>query len=136
MQSGTIRRARRNWYVLYWQKTPEGRKRKRVFLATVSDQHPTKDSVPPLAESVLKPYNNAHFTPEATMSVLAFIERAYLPFVKGELRRSTHKDYGDIVRCHFQNVGLDKIAMSDFRTVHAQRLVNSLKRGPRQQTTR
>jgi integrase len=123
MQRGTIRKDRRHWYVLFWIASPEGRKRKCVRLACVDDNL-SVDVLRLKADEVLKPFNDDHYTPEASMSVLAFIERVYMPFVRTELRKSTVHAYSEIVRCHLRDKGLDKIALRDFRAVHVQRLLN------------
>jgi integrase len=59
------------------------------------------------------------------MSVSDFIENHYLPHIKAALRPSTYKDYGDVFRCHVKE-RLGKTALRDFRTVHGQRLIQSI----------
>jgi integrase len=59
------------------------------------------------------------------MTVADFIEGHYLPHVEATLRRSTLKDYKDVFRCHVKD-RLGELRMRDFRTVHGQRLLQSI----------
>jgi integrase len=85
----------------------------------------TKRSILLLAEKILAPLNAGTQVAESSMSVQDFIDNVYLPHVKKELRPSTYKDYGDIVRVHLRG-RLGDIRLRDFRTVHAQRLLREI----------
>jgi integrase len=129
LQRGSIRHHHGSWTLFYYDTILADNKpvRKLVSkrLASVGDDYPTKRSVLLLAEKILAPLNAGTQVPESTMSVLAFIENVYLPYVKNELRPSTYKDYNDIVRVHLKK-RLGDTRLRDFRTVHGQRLLRDI----------
>ena len=129
MQRGHVFKHRNSWFLKYYDRqiTKSGIKTVRVCrkLADVDAQHRKKSDVIALADSILTPINTKLVTPESSMTVSDFIEGSYLPHVETTLRASTHKDYKDVFRCHVKQ-RLGDLTMRDFRTVHGQRLLQSI----------
>lgn len=130
MQRGTITKHHGSWVLRYYDlEIRDGKKfRKKAFkrLAPISPDHPNKRSVLLLAEKVLSPINSGHIQPESAMRVVDFIDQIYLPFVKTELRPSTHKDYKkDCFEKHLKS-RLGEIRVRDFRTVNGQRIMAAI----------
>jgi integrase len=129
MQRGIIYKHHGSWFLRYYDwRVVDGKPiKKRVGrkLAPIGKAFPTKKSVRTLAEKILTPINAGQVQPESITPVEEFIENVYLPHVKRTLRPSTHKDYGDIFRCHLKGK-MGRVTMRDFRTVHAQRLLASI----------
>jgi hypothetical protein len=83
MQRGQIFQASGSWYVRFYKKPgPGGRVTKR--LGRISS-YPSKESVEPLAQEVLAPFQHSG------RSLGRFIEGLYLPHVESGLRPSTGK---------------------------------------------
>lgn len=129
MQRGTIFRHSGSWFLKYYDKhaTPTGPKRVRVCvkLCRVDAHHRVKTHVVSLADKVLGPVNSGITVPESFMLVSEFIEKNYLPHVKATLRPSTCKDYCDVFRVHVK-ARLGAVKLREFRTVHAQRMIQSI----------
>jgi integrase len=94
-------------------------------LAPVNETYRTTTDVQTLADKILAPINSGAVAPESSMSVSDFIENHYLPHVGVNLRQSTLKDYKDVFRVHVKE-RIGKTTLRDFRTVHGQRLLQSI----------
>src|SRR5208282_5514244 len=129
MQRGHIFKFRGKWFVKYYDvRLANGvrvSKRACKKLAPVNETYRTKSDVQSLADKILTPINSGAVVPESSMKVSEFIENHYLPHVETTLRASTHKDYNDVWRCHVKS-RLGKLPLRDFRTVHGQRLIQSI----------
>src|ERR1700678_2258559 len=129
MQRGQIFKRRKSWFVRFYdqQITSNGPRTVRVCkkLGDVDEVHRKKSDVIALADRILSPLNAGVLTAESSMTVADFIEGHYLPHVEATLRRSTLKDYKDVFRCHVKD-RLGELRMRDFRTVHGQRLLQSI----------
>ena len=130
MQRGQIFKHRGNWRLRYWDAAIVDGQKKRVrratFLAPVGTDYPTKRSVMALADRILTPLNAGQVQPESSLTVVYFIENYYLPYVKKELRPSTHKDYKkDVFEKHLK-IRLGELRLRDFRTVNGQRILRDI----------
>jgi integrase len=130
MQRGQVYEKNGSWLLRYWEPTAKGRARKAVKIASVKDYPAKKNKQPPLrvqliAEKKLAPINAGQIHPESSLSVADFIELYYLPYVKKELRPSTHVDYCTVFRFHLKT-RLGETRLRDFRTMHAQRLLRDI----------
>lgn len=128
-QRGHIFKFRKSWYLKWY--SPEIvngvhiMKRVCKKLAPINDTYKRKSDVQSLADKILEPINSGAQTPESSMKVAEFIENHYLPHVKRTLRASTHYDYGVVWKVHVK-FRIGKVTLRDFRTVHAQRLIQSI----------
>ena len=129
MQRGYIFKQRKSWFVQFYDvQLVNGvrvSKRKCKRLAPVNETYETAADVQTLADKILNPINSGVVVAESSMPVSEFIENHYLPHVKATLRASTHKDYKDVWRCHVKS-RVGKLTLRDFRTVHGQRLIQSI----------
>ncbi|MFZ1973859.1 MAG: tyrosine-type recombinase/integrase [Candidatus Acidiferrales bacterium] len=129
MQRGHIFKHRNAWFLKYYDKraAATGPKTIRVCvkLADVDANHRVRRDVIPLADKLLQPVNSGISVPESFMPVTDFIEQHYLPHVKATLRPSTHKDYNDVFRVHVKS-RLGDVKLREFRTVHAQRMIQAI----------
>lgn len=129
MQRGHIYKHHGSWLLRYWDTVLDGdepvRKPRTVKLARGDETYPTKRSVLLLAEKYLAPINSGLIQPASSARVKDFIEHQYLPYVKRELRPSTHKGYNDIFEVHLK-ARLGNLMLRDFRTVTGQRLLKDI----------
>jgi integrase len=77
------------------------------------------------AHKILAPINSKAVTPDASMFLADYLENVYLPYVKANLRASTHSDYEDIFNLHLKK-HLETIVLKDFQTSHGQRMFRSI----------
>jgi integrase len=125
-QQGYIFRKGRNWYGRWWDDVMvDGevlRKQRCEKLAEVSDRYRSKTDVRPMLADKLRPINEGRARPESTLSVSAFVENCYLPFVRDNYKPSTSIGYQKIWKKHLEP-RLREIALRDFRTVDAANLL-------------
>jgi integrase len=118
-QRGYIFRKGGAWYLRYSDRVlgldgqPVRRKLCRK-LADFCDRYRSKKSVRPLADEFLTPINAGRVRPESTMSVAAFIENEYLPYVERNKRPSTLKGYKDMWKVHVK-ARIGDVTLRDFR---------------------
>jgi len=129
MQRGTIYKHHGAWFLRYSDVRLENGERVShracKKLAPANETYKTKADLRTLADKILTPINSGAVTPESSMLVSEFITNQYFPNVARTLRPSTLKDYNDVFRCHVKS-RLGKLTLRDFRTVHAQRLIQSI----------
>jgi integrase len=129
MQHGHVFKFRRSWFLKYYdvQLRNGVRVSKRICkkIAPVNQTYRKKSDVQLLADKILTPINSGAVVPESSMKVSEFIENFYLPHVKATLRASTYYDYGVVWKLHVKN-RIGKLTLRDFRTVHGQRLIQSI----------
>jgi integrase len=130
MQRGSIVKHRSSWCLRYYETVlKDGQPvRKKSFrrLAPVSPEYPSKRSVLLLAEKILAPVNTGLQQPESSMSVVAFIENVYLPYVEKERAPATYKNYKkDLFEKHLKKL-LGDVRLRDFRTIHGQRILREI----------
>jgi integrase len=97
-------------------------------LASVAE-YPRRSEVLDLFQSFMANKNQVGFSPEATVSLVDFVERIYLPHVTEQLKPSTASSY----RWQWNSLLRDRIVamgakVRDFRTVDAERLLQTIAR--------
>jgi integrase len=125
-QNGYIFRKGKNWYGRWWDDVMvDGevvRKQRCEKLAEVSDHYRSKADVRSLLADKLRPINESRARPESTLSVSAFVENFYLPFVRENYKPSTTIGYQKIWKKHLEP-RLREVTLRDFRTVDAANLL-------------
>jgi integrase len=128
VQKGYIYRKGDIWMFRYWQyETVNGKKiRKHAAkrLAPFCDRYRTIKSVRPLADDILGPVNVERES-LGPQTIQSFVELHYLPYAKQHKKPSTYKGYSDIYRVHISS-RVAGLRMRDYRTVDAQRLLQSI----------
>lgn len=130
-QSGYIWKVGSSWYGRWREDVLEDgsivRKQRSAKLADVSDRYRTKADVRPLLAEKLRPINEGRTRPESTLSVAAFVEDCYLPFIRENYKPSTSIGYEKIWKKHLAS-RLCRITLRDFRTVDAAGLLSEIHR--------
>jgi integrase len=130
-QTGYIWKVGGSWYGRWRDNVVEGgrvvRKQRSAKLADVCDRYRTKADVRPLLAEKLRPINEGRARPESTQSVAQYVERHYLPFVEENFKPSTRAGYKSMWEMYLAS-RLREIALRDFRTVDAARLLAEVHR--------
>jgi integrase len=130
-QTGYIWKVGGSWYGRWRDNVVEGdhvvRKQRSAKLADVCDRYRTKADVCPLLAEKLRPINEGRAHPESTQSVAQYVERHYLPFVDENFKPSTRAGYKSMWEMYLA-ARLKEIALRDFRTVDAARLLAEVHR--------
>jgi integrase len=130
-QTGYIWKVGGSWYGRWRDNVVEGgrvvRKQRSAKLADVCDRYRTKADVRPLLAEKLRPINEGRTRPESTQSVAQYVERHYLPFVEENFKPSTRAGYKSMWEMYLA-ARLGQIALRDFRTVDAARLLAEIHR--------
>jgi integrase len=125
-QAGYIWRVGRSWYGRWREDVIERgavvRKQRSEKLADMSDRYRSKADVRPLLQEKLRAINEGRSRPEGTLTVAAFVEGHYFPFVLENFKPSTIAGYRWLWR-HYLSARLARIAMRDFRTVDVGNLL-------------
>jgi integrase len=130
-QKGHVSRRYGRWLVRFWVDAvqPDGnikRVQKSEQLCDYDDEHRSKASVKQLAEDRLAPLNSGLLNPQATMTVIDFVERIYLKeYVEKKLRPATRKQYRDVWQNHLKN-RMGKLTLRGFRTVHGEQMLAAI----------
>jgi integrase len=127
MQHGRIYRKGQSWILSYAVKAqqPNGKVAwawRSKKLAPFGGDYRTKASVEHLAQEILAPINTRTARPESTDTVAHFIEHAYLPYCKANLKPSTHAGYVFLFKWLKPHLGNERLR--DFGTVEGERLLN------------
>jgi integrase len=127
MQNGRIYRKGQSWILDFNVKEMRDGKlkwaKRSKRLAPVTDQFRTPASVRHLAAEHLAPYNARTARPESTDTVEYFIQNAYLPHCKANLRPSTHAGYVFLFKWLKPHIGDEMLR--DFGPVEGERLLNA-----------
>lgn len=118
MQRGQIFHNHGSWFVRFY----EGERRVTKRLGYLRD-FPTKRSVEPLAQTILRKVNSSD---DAGITLDVFLETVYLPHAKEHLRHSTSKGYADIWRVHMDGRKQAQLRVREYRTVDVQALLNAI----------
>jgi integrase len=124
-------RRRKCWFGRWYQAEiqPDGSikyKQKAVKLCGYSDRYRTERDVRPLLDERLKPFNEGKVDARSTMTLAQYVDSHYLPYVKTELKPSTHNGYkNDWNRLLKPLVG--NIILRDFTTKHGHDLLVKLR---------
>jgi integrase len=97
-QVAYIFRKGNGWYLRYYDEVvgndgKSTRKAKCRKLADYGGKYRSKSSVKTIAEEFLKPLNDGFHTPRSAMTLRAYGENVYLPYVKDDKRPSTYDGY-------------------------------------------
>lgn len=130
-QQGYVFRKGNGWYLRYYDSVvstdgTSARKAKCKKLVDYGGKYRSKTSVRPLADEFLRPFNDGTYVPTSSMTVRAFVEGHYLPYVKEQKRPSTYDGYRKMWEAHLK----DRMNMSlrEFRTVDCETLLNQIVR--------
>lgn len=86
---------------------------------------PTKTEAEVLRLALMQRVNSGQNSPHPSMTLAEFVEQFYLPWVKDELRASTHKGYRDIWDLYFAG-RVGTIRLRQFRTADASRTLRAI----------
>ncbi len=89
------------------------------------DDFATKAEAETMRLTLMQKVNAAQSNPHPSMTLTEFVEQYYLPWVKSDLRASTHKSYRDIWNLYL-SARVGKIRLRRFRTVDASRMLRSI----------
>lgn len=91
-------------------------------------EYRTKASVKPFVRDLLRPVNAGVLNPASTMPIAQFVDDVYFPqYAETNLRTSTRKHYEQIWN-RYLKPRIGQVALRDFRTVHAERLLSDIAR--------
>jgi integrase len=86
-------------------------------------EYRTRRSVQPFIDEIIAPLNSGLLNPQATMTVVQFVDTIYLPeHVEKKLRAASLKQYRDVWRNHLKN-RMGKLTLRSFRTVHGEQML-------------
>jgi integrase len=127
-QEGHLYVHHKAWYVRYREpvRQEDGSIRlqqKARRLGSVRD-YPRESQIKPLQAEFMQKLNAGKFSPESGMTLKEFVDKVYLPYIE-EKRASTKKGYEEIWNNHIRN-RVGDIPLRDFRTVHANRMLQSI----------
>jgi integrase len=128
-QKGHLYRDHGAWFVRYRDRIeqPDGsfkQQRTAERLGSLQD-FPSKSEIEPLRAAFMQKVNAAQVSPNPSMTVAEFVEQFYLPWVKRELRASTHKGYSQIWN-HYMSERIGQIRLRRFRTVDASKMLSAI----------
>ena len=125
-QTGTIVQRCGRWYLRYWDRENKNgslvRKRVSRFLGVVA----TRGSRPPAditqaAEDFMHTVNTSKIPPEQNMSIDAFFESVYLPWIKTNRRPDTYKNSRDVWNHHVRALASsERVTLKNVRTFTVQ----------------
>jgi len=126
-QFGSIVKKNGAWHWRYY----EDGKQKSVKLADCNDEFRSKKDVVPLANdraALLAPLSGADQPRSGNITVVDFVEKTYLPWVRETKRPATANGYEKIWNAHLKaHFGNRKLA--EYRTHHAHDLLSKLVKG-------
>ena len=117
------------WFVRYRLEVREAGGSTKVQRVTERlgsvESIPTKTEAEALRLELMQRVNSGQNSPHPSMTLAEFVEEFYLPWVKSELRASTHKGYRDIWNLYICERG-GTIRLRRFRTVDASHMLRSI----------
>ncbi len=84
-----------------------------------------KSEIEPVRIAFMPKVNSGQVIADEGMTLLEFVQAAYLPWAQTELRASTHKRYREIWENHMSG-RVGQIRVRGFRTVHAGRMLRAI----------
>lgn len=127
-QQGYIWRIGRSWYARWYRDEIENgqvvRRQHSEKLADYCDRYRTKNDVRPLLDEKLASQNNGRADARGTLSVAAFGRDYWLPWIEENCKPSTIHGYKKL--WEQLEPRLERLALRDFRTVHAAELLATL----------
>ena len=130
-QQGYVFRKGSGWYLRFYQgeRQPDGSERavqKCTKLADYGGEYRSKTAVRILADEFLAPFNNGTTTVDSLMPLTDFIEKRYLPYVKGRKAPSTYAGYKNLWSLYIKDRG--RFALRDYRTCECDDLLEEIAR--------
>ncbi len=128
-QSGQIVRHRRRFYLRYWERRVVNgalmRKRINHYLGPVTRGKRIPEDIKKAAEEHMAATMKGIVPAERIMTIGAFAEQVYLPWIKTHKRPSTYKSYKDIFEDHLKPL-LGPFWLKDTKTYHVQGWLNQV----------
>ncbi len=124
-QSGYVFHKGTSWFVRYYDTDATGKRIQKCEKLKVAygGDYRTRRSVQTFIDEILAPLNSGLLNPQATMTVVEFVDTIYLPeYVEKKLRPATRKQYKDVWRNHLTN-RMGKLTLRSFRTVHGEQML-------------
>lgn len=128
MQRGQVFKSHGAWFLRYYRdelnKGKPVRRRITKRLASVDKWHRSEGDLDSKVQEILGPLNQGSAA-EGTLTIAEFADTYFLPTIKAKRTASTHKFYSDLFENHLRT-SIGSIALCDFRTVDAQRTLDSI----------
>jgi integrase len=124
-QTGYLFHRGNSWFVRYYDTDASGKRIQKCEKLKVAygGEYRTRRSIQPFVDEILAPLNSGLLNPQATMTVVEFVDTIYLPeHVEKRLRPASLKQYRDVWRNHLKN-RMGKLTLRGFRTVHGEQML-------------
>jgi integrase len=124
-QTGYLFHRGNSWFVRYYDTDASGQRVQKCEKLKVAygGEYRTRRSVQTFIDEILAPLNSGLLNPQATMTVVEFVDTIYLPeHVEKKLRPASLKQYRDVWRNHLKN-RMGKLTLRSFRTVHGEQVL-------------
>lgn len=132
-QKGYVFHKGDSWFVRYCDDVLENGQVVRKQVCKKLDvpyggEYRTKKSIASFVRDILAPINRGLVNPQSTMSVVDFVDNAYLKeYVEKQLRPASQKQYRDVWTNHLKP-RMGTVALRDFRTVHGEQMLADVAR--------
>lgn len=125
-QQGYVYRKGSNWYLRYYEHELQAdgttkQVQKCHKLVEYGGEYRSKSAVRVLADEFLAPRNNGTMSPASAMTLNAWIEKCYLPFIQSHKEPSTYTGYKNSFNLHIRKHG--DIPLRDVRTFEVERIL-------------
>jgi integrase len=127
-QTGYLFHRGNSWFVRYYDTDASGKRIQKCEKLKVAygGEYRTRRSVQTFIYEILAPLNSGLLNPQATMTVVEFVDTIYLPeHVEKKLRPASLKQYRDVWRNHLKN-RMGKLTLRGFRTVHGEQMLSDI----------
>jgi integrase len=91
------------------------------------DRYRSKASVRQFVADVLGPVNGGQLSPNSTMPVVEFVDQVWMPYIAGQVRAYTLKNYKHLWARHLRD-RIGKVTLRDCRTKHIVDLLGDVAR--------
>jgi len=124
-QTGYLFHRGNSWFLRYYDTDATGKRIQKCEKLKVAygGEYRTRRSVQTFVGEILAPLNSGLLNPQATMTVVDFVDTIYLPeHVEKRLRPASLKQYKDVWKNHLKN-RMGKLTLRSFRTVHGEQML-------------
>jgi integrase len=124
-QKGYLFHRGNSWFLRYYDTDASGHRIQKCEKLKVAygGECRTRRSVQSFVDEILAPLNSGLLNPQATMTVVEFVDTVYLPeYVEKRLRPASVKQYRDIWNNHLKS-RMGKFTLRSFRTVHGEQIL-------------
>jgi integrase len=128
-QEGSLYEDHGAWYVRYREV---GNKNPVAHRLASTEEYPKKAEVIPLKKKFMDRVNRTARFADAGIATVDFFEEVYLPAIRGRLKPSTVKGYGDSWRCHLKERLNGRVR--DFMTVDGENLMAKIEAANKTET--